>query len=159
MQRGRRGWGRGAEGQRSPERDRRHGRQPGRCEGYLDIGEGCEADTFTSAGEFTIGGLLNAGVVDIRVWGTCKVREIGGETIDVRDARTLWGFLGRPRRLYCDVIEGDKISLENTTAKVVRGVDVDLGPGCDIEVVEYAGELRQGAGAKVGSAVKITAAL
>jgi hypothetical protein len=52
-----------------------------------------------------------------------------------------------------------RINLENTTAKVVRGVDVDVGPGCDIEVVEYAGELRQGAGARVGSAVKIVAAV
>jgi cytoskeletal protein CcmA (bactofilin family) len=124
--------------------------------GYMDIGEGCEADTFTSDGVFNIGGLLNAGVVDIRLYGTCKVREIGGESIIVREYRSLWALLGS-RRLYADVIEGDKINLENTTAKVVRGVDIDLGPGCEIEVVEYAGELRQGAGAKVGSAVKTTA--
>ena len=130
--------------------------------GQMDVGEGCEADAFTSEGVFNIGGLLNAGIVDIQLYGTSKVREIGGESIVVRERRgtfdigSLFGLFGQ-RRLYADVIEGDKISLENTTAKTVRGVDVDLGPGCDIEVVEYGGELHQGAGAKVGSAVKTTA--
>ena len=39
--------------------------------------------------------------------------------------------------LAAKVIEGDDIYLENTTADMVRGNKVKIGPGCQIGVVEY----------------------
>ena len=42
------------------------------------------------------------------------------------------------KRLTAETIEGDVVWLENTTAKVVRGKNVTVGPGCVVDLVEYA---------------------
>ena len=78
---------------------------------------------------FSVGGLLNAGTVTIRLYGGCDAHDIGGETIDVRLAQpwVFLPFLGE-RNLTADSIEGDTIYLENTRAKVVRGANVTIGP-------------------------------
>ncbi|MGA8943178.1 MAG: hypothetical protein WB502_10735, partial [Thermoactinomyces sp.] len=41
------------------------------------------------------------------------------------------------KSLSADVIEGDEIELEYTRAKVVRGKNVKIGPGCKVDLVEY----------------------
>lgn len=40
-------------------------------------------------------------------------------------------------KLIADVIEGDRVYLENTEAAVVRGKEVIIGPGCSIGTIEY----------------------
>ncbi len=45
--------------------------------------------------------------------------------------------------LTTDVIEGDEIYLEYTTAKAVRGKNVTIGQGCNIELVEYVDNFNQ----------------
>ena len=45
--------------------------------------------------------------------------------------------IGRRSELISEVIEGDEIYVEYTKAKVVRGNKVVIGPGCDIQSVEY----------------------
>jgi hypothetical protein len=42
-----------------------------------------------------------------------------------------------------DTIEGDDIYLEHTTAKVMRGDTVDIGDGCEIDLVEYRTDLKK----------------
>ncbi len=114
--------------------------------GVLKVEKDCGSEAFTSQGGFTVGGLLNAGRIDISVYAQCKAREIGGEDIQVKIGgglgfRKFIGslFPGLPLNpvLTADTIEGDNIYLENTTAKMVRGQDVKIGPGCHIDVVEY----------------------
>lgn len=114
--------------------------------GVIKIAKDCGSEVFSSQGGFTVGGLLNAGKVDISIYAQCKAREIGGEDIEVRiggglSIRKFIGslFPGLPLNpvLITDTIEGDNVYLENTTAKTVRGQNVKIGPGCRIGVVEY----------------------
>ena len=114
--------------------------------GMLKIARDCGSDIFTSSGGFTIGGLLNAGSIEVNIYGPCKAREIGGEKIEVRDGGTfgIGKFIGSlfhswPLKtiLTAETIEGDDVYLECTTAKVVRGENVKIGKGCQIDVVEY----------------------
>jgi len=130
--------------------------------GFLKAGADCDAESFSAEGAFTIAGLLNAGIVDIKVYGKCNVREIGGERITIRKAQgfesitqifTFW----TEKVLETDTIEGDIISLEGTVAKMVRGGDVTIGPDCRIDVVEYAGTYSVAPGSTVGDARKIEA--
>lgn len=123
--------------------------------GFLKIGGDCEAESFVGEGGFTIGGLLNAGVVDIKVYGPCSAREIGGERIVVRrpgsglaSLTQLFTFFAE-KRLTAETIEGDSVWLENTTAKIVRGRNVTVGAGCVIDFVEYAETFTPGEGAQV----------
>jgi cytoskeletal protein CcmA (bactofilin family) len=120
--------------------------------GMLKVERDCGAETFRSQGGFAIGGLLNAGKIDIELYVASRAREIGGEDIDVR-AGDAFGFkkflssifpaLQLNRGLSADTIEGDTIYLEHSTVKVVRGADVNIGPGCQIEIVEYKRTLRK----------------
>jgi cytoskeletal protein CcmA (bactofilin family) len=110
--------------------------------GQLNTQGDCEVDVFKARGIFNVGGLLNAGKMDIKLYRDCQARDIGCEQISVRRASLLspFSFFFRPSSdalLSASVIEGDEIYLEHTNAKVVRGKRVTIGPGCDIELVEY----------------------
>jgi len=122
--------------------------------GMFTIEGDCQAEVFDGRGAFKVRGLLNAGTVDVQLWGRCEVREIGGERVNVREGRGFAFFL--EQHLYAETIEADEVRLEDTTAKVVRGSLVEVGPGCDIELVEYVTDFKQ-TGGTVGTARKVEA--
>ncbi|MGX1984164.1 cytoskeletal protein CcmA (bactofilin family) [Thermolongibacillus altinsuensis] len=116
----------------------------------------CDAEQFKAKGGFTIGGLLNAGNIQIKLFGHCQVKEIGGERIEVKQQGvTFLKKLLFHTGLTAESIEGDEIYLEHTSAKAVRGNRVTIGPGCDIEVVEYQSEFQCDPEAKVGTYKKV----
>ncbi|QHT62918.1 hypothetical protein GXP70_25140 [Paenibacillus lycopersici] len=127
--------------------------------GQLDVrGGDCEAYRFESRGGFAIHGRLSAGEVDIRTWGPCRAREIAGGRVVARQSK--WGglkqlFSGQgAMTLTAELIEGDYVYLENTTADIVRGTNVTIGPGCSIGRVEYSKQLRRIGGSQVNEVVK-----
>lgn len=110
--------------------------------GILQTLGDCEAERFTGRGIFEIGGLLNAGKLQIHLYRDCRAHEIGGGHIIVRKAKLLHplSLFFKPSssaRLSVSVMEGDHIYLENTIADIVRGNKVVIGPGCEIGLVEY----------------------
>ncbi|NOV02075.1 hypothetical protein [Paenibacillus planticolens] len=114
----------------------------------------CEAEVFKSRGMFEIGGLLNAGQLDIKLYRISSAKEIGGEKIRIRKASVLspYSFFFMPAsdaQLTADVIEGDDIDLEHTKARIVRGNRVTIGAGCEIELVEYKESLLRKKGAVI----------
>ncbi|MDH4139435.1 MAG: cytoplasmic protein [Coriobacteriia bacterium] len=128
--------------------------------GDIKVGGDIEADSLTGEGAFNVDGLMNVGTLDIRVWGTSRASEIGGETIRVAGARGLGEALRSlfgEKRLVADSLEGDEVSLEYTTAKVVRGDRVTIGTGCNVELVEYTGTYDRVADSLVGEARKAEA--
>jgi cytoskeletal protein CcmA (bactofilin family) len=128
--------------------------------GTIKVDGDCSADTFVGEGVFTIGGLLNAGVVHVQLYGPCAAREIGGEKVTIAQSRKgLAEFVSMfsEKRLRTDTIEADEIWIENTTARVVRGATVTIGSGCDIMAVEYTDTLNQAPDARVGEARKVEA--
>ncbi|WP_336774930.1 hypothetical protein [Paenibacillus sp. MMO-58] len=113
-----------------------------KLKGMLHTLGDCEAEQFTARGIFEIGGLLNAGKLQIHLYRDCKAHEIGGGHIIVRKAKWLHplSFFFKPSssaRLTVSVMEGDHIYLENTIADIVRGNQVVIGPGCEIGLVEF----------------------
>ncbi|MFL6558027.1 MAG: polymer-forming cytoskeletal protein [Bacillus sp. (in: firmicutes)] len=134
-----------------------------RCEeikiqGTLTVSEDCEAEIFEAESQFTIGGLLNADTIDIKMFGECKAKEIGGQTITVKHKGSLVGNLLKSffkPQLETELIEGDKIELENTIAKIVRGNQVWIGPNCQIGLVEYTEEFSMDKKAAVAESRKV----
>lgn len=57
--------------------------------------------------------------------------------------------------LTTEIVEGDDIHLEHTRAKVVRGNRVTLGPGCEVDLVEYKEHFHQDKSAKVMASRKV----
>lgn len=131
--------------------------------GFMKTGGDCQSEAFSCEGAFTVAGLLNAGTVDIKLYGPCAAREIGGEKITVRQAGggfssltqlfTFWA----EKRLTADSIEGDDVILELTTAKTVRGRNVQIGEGCRVDLVEYSDGYTLAPGASVGEARLVSA--
>lgn len=118
--------------------------------GATTIKGDCEAEDFQARGGFDIQGLLNAGQIHVRLYGKCQAKEIGGETIRIEKdgldfslVKWLKSILHYTNELVADTIEGDDIYLENTKAKVVRGNNVIVGPGCQIDLVEYKNQFEQ----------------
>ena len=131
--------------------------------GNISVKEDFNAEKFKVEGGFNINGLLNADEIEIYLYWPCKVHEIGCSEIKVKRESKLSFFglknmimpNGSPKGLTADVIEGDEIYLEYTNARVVRGNEVELGPGCVVELVEYKNEFKQDEGAKVDTSKKI----
>jgi cytoskeletal protein CcmA (bactofilin family) len=113
--------------------------------GGLDVFGDINTESFMVTGNFKTNGMLNAGDIDVKVhYSKSTAKEIGGSKISIRKGdNSFAGFirsvlsLGNPVICESESIEGDEIYLEYTTAKVVRGNVVKLGPGCIIDLVEY----------------------
>ena len=127
--------------------------------GSAAFGGDVEAEAFTASGSCKIPGLLNAETVELHP-GKMTIGSIGGSTIRVTgptaggsegislklfgmtilSVNSHGGHAGAPS-LTADTIEGDDITLEFTTARVVRGRTVIVGQGCCIDRVEYSQSL------------------
>ena len=131
----------------------------------------CEKARISGCSE--IDGLLNAEEITVEL-GDIEIEEIGCTTLNVVDSgnRVSAGKKGfglvingktfgigsnnnGEGHLECRVIEGDDISLVNTSAETVRGRNIRIGEGCDIGRVEYSGELSVDPESEVGTQVKI----
>jgi len=114
--------------------------------GGMSVSGDCNAERFASRGGFSISGMLSADEIDIRLHGKCSAKEIGGEKITVklgneftlkRFIKSIFPSWDLNSKLTADMIEGDDIELEETKAKIVRGNNVTIGRGCEIDLVEY----------------------
>jgi len=134
-------------------------------EGGFHIKGHCEAERLRLKGIFQIGGLVNAGTIELLLHSRCGVKEIGGEQIVVRRAeghlvKRLIGSMFLPADFYegtlsVESIEGDSIYVEHTTAQVIRGARVVVGPGCRVGRVEYTEWLENELGSVVSENTKL----
>lgn len=133
----------------------KHVKSSGSCR----IGEGVEAETVELAGRTEIAGLLNAETITILAEGSSEIGDIGCTTVTVSRRQQGQGLLAQLFSraiggLTVGTIEGDEIRLEHTKAKVVRGKQVVIGPGCEIDRVEYTESCQAEAGT-VAESIKL----
>lgn len=123
--------------------------------GMVSVQGSCETERFDANGRLLMSS-LNAGYIQITLHGNSNIAEIGGERIQIRkqpgiDFAKWLKVLPIPlgNRLTAQTIEGDDVYVEYTTAAVVRGANVSIGPGCEIGLVEYKTKFLQDKGSKV----------
>lgn len=132
-----------------------------RVEGDLSSTGDCEAESFTAKGRINSDGLLNAGKIDIELYGNSRIQEIGGEHIHIRGGHNeIFKFIKRifmPQgsKLTTDTVEGNEIHLDDTRAKIVRGTNVTIDAGCEVDRVEYQDTYHQAEEAKVHHHTKV----
>lgn len=107
--------------------------------GELSVKTNCEGSYFKSSGGINIEGLLCADKIDIDPKRVNIINEIGGSEIIIKKRR--WYSIVQGR-VISNIIEGDKIILENTNCKVVCGHDITILGGCTIDKIEYTGTLK-----------------
>ena len=54
-----------------------------------------------------------------------------------------------------DTIEADEVDLESTRARIVRGVNIRIGKGCEIDRIEYSGTIEHEPSAVIREIVQI----
>jgi|AGTN01.2.fsa_nt_gi Protein of unknown function, DUF583. len=133
--------------------------------GQFDVRGKCDAETFFCKGAFDVAETLNVGDATVNLYGTSRVKEIVGGKITVRKARgdrlgKFFATITNPidfykEQLTTETIEGDEVAIEHTKAKTVRGTNVRIGDGCEIDLVEYRGSFEKTSKASVLKHVKI----
>lgn len=116
--------------------------------GYMKVRGNCETQESKVRGALSVAGWLTGDQLEIMLEGPCDAEGIKGRQITVKHAGK-----GGLRRLIESIIpvwhvqmkartiEGEIIELEETMAEFVRGNTVIIGPGCDIDRVEYVTDL------------------
>jgi len=114
-------------------------------QGSLKTNGDLNAEICKIEGGFEIDGLLNVEIFELSMHWPCKVSEIGGTNIKIKN-NGKFSFIGLKNMinphsnkslLEVGTIEADDIYLENTHAKIVRGKKITLGPDCQIDKLEY----------------------
>lgn len=124
--------------------------------GSLKVNGNVTCDHFLSKGECKIDGLLSAEEINVKLLiATSRITEIGGGKVSVNKHNFPYGlhFRDKKAHLVTTIVEADDIYLEYTTAKVVRGNNIKIGPGCDIDLVEYRDSIHVSPGSTVHSEV------
>lgn len=126
-------------------------------DGGMKLDGSAQYETLKVHGLLQVGGRLRARELDIVMAGACRASEIRGERISVRKrlgaSRVLaWLSSSLAPCLTAELIEGDDIVLEATKAGGVRGNTIRIGPGCEIDHVEYRVHYEADPGASVGRA-------
>jgi len=129
---------------------------------FLDAG--LSAEQLSLTGTCRIGGLVTGDQIRIRSRGRCQFDEIGASAIAIRAGWDENGCKGSAGLFnwkcrgttQVRIIEADIISLENTTAEVVRGQAITLGKGCRIGTVEYSERLVQHPSAMIKHVHQVT---
>lgn len=101
--------------------------------GSLQVRGKVATESFRSSGAVRIDGGLKAEEVNIDLGGSSKIPTIEAEQIRVR---ATGGFFRLRGDLTSERIEGEEVELEATTAALVKGDEVRIGPHCRIDVVE-----------------------
>jgi cytoskeletal protein CcmA (bactofilin family) len=129
--------------------------------GMISVKGNCETEKFNAIGRLQIG-VLNAGNIQIKLHGNSNIPEIYGKHIQIRkqlgiDFTKLLKMLqiALGNNLTAQTIEGDYVYVEYTTAAVVRGTDISIGPGCEIGLVEYKRKFDQNKGSIVNKLEQI----
>jgi cytoskeletal protein CcmA (bactofilin family) len=100
--------------------------------GSLRVAGDVHAQDFRSSGSIRVAGTMKVSDVDIELGGSSKVGAI--EAHDVR-IRMGGGFVRARGDLTADRIVGNDVLIEGTTAALVQGSDVRIGPHCRVEKV------------------------
>jgi cytoskeletal protein CcmA (bactofilin family) len=101
--------------------------------GSLHVKGAVETEQFESGGSIRLEGGLKAEQIRIDLGGTSNVSTMEGETIQVK---ATGGFFRVRGDLTAERIEGETVELEATTANLVKGENVIIGPLCKIDTVE-----------------------
>ncbi|WP_105617030.1 hypothetical protein [Vallitalea okinawensis] len=127
--------------------------------GTLKVNGDTACDAFYGEGTVNIDGLLSGDDISINFHQRISIKEIGGKNITIkRNERELFSLLqylnGKPQ-LCTELIEGDQINIEHTDAGTIRGEDITIGEGCEVNFVEYKSKLNVHPNAKVKKVLKV----
>ncbi|MEK5235229.1 hypothetical protein NST99_05950 [Paenibacillus sp. FSL L8-0470] len=126
-----------------------------RSSGYFAASEAIHTLTFLGEGAVRVNSLSAKESITVLLGSSCTADQIrtDGTLIVRRSSLLLKRLMGPFRKLTARLIQGGAIELEYTTAELVCGEQIRVGPGCDIQEIRYSGSLHVDPKSKVGRAV------
>ncbi|WP_151733058.1 hypothetical protein [Paenibacillus tengchongensis] len=120
--------------------------------GYLSAAGPMRVATFAAKGAVKLQSLEAADSIEIVLGNTSTAERLTSSGwVHIRRSFPKLGFhMGSFRRLACGLIQGASLRLEYTSARLVCGTDIAVGPGCDIGEIRYSHSLTVAPGSKVG---------
>src|SRR5690606_7040282 len=92
-----------------------------RSSGTIKVYGDVESELFQTSGGFHVEGLINANDVQVKIYGHCYAKEIGGETISIRKKDDKYGGGGLISRIYRLLFGGELGVLK---AEIIEGTQV-----------------------------------
>lgn len=138
--------------------------------GVMNLSETLEAETFILRGAIECAQSINCEKVMIQLLGTCHIDEMGasevriGEKIKIEEKGIKHKILNKSNMrigndkgsLKAQIIEGDSIYLDSAQVHTVRGGEIEIGPNCEIETIEYTKSIKIHESSKVGQQIHTT---
>lgn len=114
-------------------------------------------EKITIEGKANCKGLLSAEEIYLHACGDSYCKEIGATKLVVEKPfyHLFWLRFGKKNSLSCDLIEADEIKLEYTSAKTVRGKQVQLVKECQVDTLEYSEQYIKGEACKIREVTKV----
>jgi cytoskeletal protein CcmA (bactofilin family) len=111
--------------------------------GYFSVAENAAVETFYAEGAVKINRLTAGTSIELRLGNRSTIEVIKScGSITVKSSSKLMNALMHYfRRLTCKTIEGTSITLYRTTADLVCGEEIIIGPGCSIGEIRYSKSL------------------
>ncbi len=103
--------------------------------GAFKAEQNIKAESFKASGAFVIEATLEASEIMLKPGADCRIGNIKGGDILVEIGSGGFFSFVKKGNLKVDTIKGDEIYLEGTTANLVEGNTVRIGPGCNIGTV------------------------
>jgi cytoskeletal protein CcmA (bactofilin family) len=130
--------------------------QEAKVHGLLHVRGNVSLTQMEMTGGIFVGGLLRCRsiLIALKIDADNYVREIHSNQITVKKKRALF-HQGPIVNFQADLIAGGDIDLEYTTARVVRGNHVTIGPGCKIDRIEYSDNYSSSRHTEVGRAIRV----
>lgn len=123
--------------------------------GYMSVAQEAVAGTFYADGAVKIKRLTADAAIEIRLGNRSIIEVIRSRgDITVKPSSKLMNTVMIPfRKLTCESIEGLNITLYRTSARLVCGENVVVGPGCSIGEIRYSKSLTVHPKSQVGQTV------
>lgn len=128
----------------------------GSISGKLSLKNNCNAKKLSIIGSLDIENNLNIDNLSIGLMDKSFVTNIKGKNIEVKNLedksnKGLFKLLKGKVILKCYNLEGEDIYVENVECSLIRGNNVIIGPGCNIENIEYENKFQANQGSQVKS--------
>ncbi len=140
-----------------------------RAYGAIEVKDNINAEYFIVRGAIECIGSINCEKIMVELLGKCVVEEIGaseiaiGQKVKIKEKSIKHKMINKMRMhigkeegdLRAQAVEGDKIYLDHAKVDTVSGGEIEIGPYCEIERLEYTKSVKIHESSKVKEQIQI----
>lgn len=126
--------------------------------GTLNVNGDLSGETLDIDGAMDVSGEVNAEEIRFQMSHGSSAHSVFGHSIEINrglSSRIVSLLRARKHELVCENMEGDIIKIEYCNIRKLSGVNIEIGPQCIIETLEYSGSYMADKTAVIKNIVKV----